>query len=696
MDNFSFNYMYRVLFLSLIIISNYYLNAQEDTTKRDSLVKMNVLAEVEVKAMFSNLSTRRFPATVYSLSNRGNDIVPVNMNESLNQIPSVYAHSGTFNTSRITMRGIGTRSLYGTRKINALLNDIPLTSGEGDTFIDDIDLQFIDRIEVVGGPTAGIYGPALGGSLLFYTKPRDNQTSVYINSGAGSYGTFQNSVASSISNKRSTFSLIYKNVISDGYRRNNEYQRNSGLFTYNYSGGKSSWNFLALYSDVRAGIPSSIDSLTFKTDPRAAAFTWAKTNGREDAKRFLTGLTHQYQITSSFSSVVTVYFLYKNSWEVRPFNYLHEADHSGGTKIHFRKSFKRVPGLTINPGFSLFLENYQPSLYENTGGVGEKGAKIAENNEDIFQANAFLVTEYAPDTKNLISLSLNVNKFGITDKDVFNSATAQKYHHPFNFSPRLSLSRQIVPNHFLFGSISHGLSYPAVQEILYPDGSINNDVNPERAWSFEAGVKGVRLLKELKYSLAFYYMPVKDLIVPDRIAEDTYVGKNLGKSIHRGVELSVEKSLPVTETSSWFSLADYRLSFIRQSNKFEVFNVDGISLKGNELPGVPETRLFLMLNLRMKFLFVEPEVYLNGRMAMNDQNSRYYPATTVANLRFGVNFQRLKWNVRLSCAVNNVFDEKYASMILINAPASNNQLPRYYYPGLPVNFYSALSLSFVL
>ncbi|HEX3009761.1 MAG TPA: hypothetical protein VHO90_19310, partial [Bacteroidales bacterium] len=96
--------MYRILFLSLIIISNYHLSAQDDTTKRDSLVKVNVLEEIEVKAMFSNLSTRRFPATVYSLSTRGKDILPVNMNESLNQIPSVYAHSGTFNTSRITMR----------------------------------------------------------------------------------------------------------------------------------------------------------------------------------------------------------------------------------------------------------------------------------------------------------------------------------------------------------------------------------------------------------------------------------------------------------------------------------------------------------------------------------------------------------------------------------------------------------------
>lgn len=682
-----------VCILQLIITA---LNAQIiDTLRTDTLLKVSRLDEVEVRALYSNMVTRRFPATVYSMTNNRNDIIlPVNINESLNKIPAIYAHTGTFNTSRITMRGIGTRSLYGTRKINALFNDIPLTSGEGDTFIDDIDLQFVDRIEVVGGPTAGIYGPALGGTLLLYSTPLQG-SSFRFKTGVGSFGTFQNAVQAGLMKGKTGISVRYKNVSSDGYRDNNNYMRNSALINFNREGKKSSWSFLALFTDVKAEIPSSVDSVSFVDNPKAAAVTWEKTHGRENTQRILAGITHQYKFNHNFSSFTTVYGLYKKSMEVRPFNFLSEKDLSGGVKLYFRKKFHSFEGLTITPGISTFFEEYKPSLYENIGGVGEKGNKIAENIERIYQANAYLIADYAPDLKNYITLSLNLNKFGFNDKNVFTSGPVQRYNHAVNFSPRISISRQLVVNHFIFGSISHGLSYPSMQEIIYPDGTINNNVNPEKTWSFEAGFKGTQLLNEVRYSISAYYMPVKDLIVPERIAEDTYVGKNVGKSKHLGVEVAIEKAKPLFNPTSWFYLADYWLIFNLQSNKFGDFVQDGVNYLGNKLPGVPENRMFASANLRVQeWFFIEPEFYLNGETPMNDSNTKHYNSYSIGNLRFGYIFEKTKWEVRLSATINNILDEKYASMILINAPAAGNRPPRYYYPGMPRNYMLSLSIGF--
>ena len=45
--------------------------------------------------------------------------------------------------------------------------------------------------------------------------------------------------------------------------------------------------------------------------------------------------------------------------------------------------------------------------------------------------------------------------------------------------------------------------------------------------------------------------------------------------------------------------------------------------------------------------------------------------------------------------VNNVTNEKYASMILTNASGVGNAQPRFYYPGLPINFYGIISLNYV-
>ncbi len=686
--------MFRKYFILFCLYYGQNLTAQTDTLKIDT-VKVNALEEVEVKAMYSNIVTRRFPATVYAIRNNEGDILlPVNINESLNKIPSIYAHTGSFNTSRITMRGIGTRSLYGTRKINALLNNIPLTSGEGDTFIDDIDLKLIDRIEVIGGPTSGIYGPALGGSILLFSKPLNGKSFLKINSGAGSYGMFQNAVTVDLIKSSSGLSVSYKNVHSDGYRQNNSYNRNSALVNYNFHSTRSEWDFLLLFTDVKAGIPSSIDSFTFENNPRSAAATWAKTKGREDTQRLLTGLTHQYTFSPTLSSFVTIYGLYKKSQEIRPFDILHEDDLSGGVKLHVKKKISKLEGLTLTPGLSVFLEKYRPSLFENMGGVGEKGGKIAENIENIYHANAFLIAEYIPNLKNYISISLNINKIGITDQNIFTSAVEQKYQHNINFSPRISVSHQIMLNHFVFGSISHGLSYPSIQEILYPDGTINNDVKPEKAWSAEIGFKGIQLFNEIKYSMSFYYMPVNDLIVPDRIAEDTYIGKNIGKSLHTGIEILLGKTTSL-DRDSWFYLGDYNLSLTLQSNKFKRFSAESDTLINNELPGVPGKKMFISMLFKIKkSFFIEPEIYLNDKTAMNDENSKMYKGYNISNLKFGYKLKRDRWEFKISSAVNNLFNKKYASMILINAPSSNTRPPRFYYPGLPRNYYFSVSAGF--
>jgi iron complex outermembrane receptor protein len=686
--------MYKlVVFFILLFVLVRAVAQENNTANPDTTYKGNILEEVEVRAMYSSIASQRFPASVYTTEGYSNDILlPLNINASFNKLPSVYAHSGTFNTSRITMRGIGTRSLYGTRKINALINDIPLTSGEGDTFIDDIDFQLISRVEVIGGPTAGIYGPALGGTILLSTV-NNSSNLVSIGGGIGSFGTIQGYVMGYLKNKNSRLAVVYKNVKSDGYRQNNNYWRQSAMINYGTDFKKSTFDVTALYTAVKSGIPSSIDSLTFEQNPKAAAPTWLKTNGKEDSRRFLAGVSHKYTHSSSLNSTVTIYGVLKEANETRPFDLLKENDIIGGVKLDMKYKLDKVPGLSFTPGLSFYWERYSSSLFENVDGIGVQGDKFSESSIRSYQANGFLITNYIPDLKNYFTVSLNVNRTLVSVENPIMDIKEQKYKQQLYFSPRLSYSRKILSNHFVFGSLSHGLSYPSVQEFLYPDGTVNNNVKPEQAWSLEGGFKGVNLFNEIRYSLALYYMPVINLIVPERIAEDTYVGKNVGKSLHTGLEIFIERG-EVSSKSLWFYLADYKLSFNWQQNKFKKFYSDTQSLKNNILPGVPGKRLFVSLLFKIKrSLFIEPELFINGKMAMNDENTRFYHNYLLLNFKYGYSVVQNKWNIKMWSSVNNVFDRKYASMILINAPSVNNK-PRYYYPGLPRNFNLSVSVGY--
>ena len=69
----------------------------------------------------------------------------------LNRTPGVFMQSGALNTNRITIRGIGSRNLFGTAKIRAYFKDIPLTNGSGEKTIEDFELASISRFEIIKG-----------------------------------------------------------------------------------------------------------------------------------------------------------------------------------------------------------------------------------------------------------------------------------------------------------------------------------------------------------------------------------------------------------------------------------------------------------------------------------------------------------------------------------------------------------------
>ena len=58
----------------------------------------------------------------------------------INQAPGVHMASGSLNTHRVVIRGVGSRTPYNTNRIRAYLDDIPLTSGDGISTLEDLDL----------------------------------------------------------------------------------------------------------------------------------------------------------------------------------------------------------------------------------------------------------------------------------------------------------------------------------------------------------------------------------------------------------------------------------------------------------------------------------------------------------------------------------------------------------------------------
>ena len=85
-----------------------------------------------------------------------------------------------------------------------------------------------------------------------------------------------------------------------------------------------------------------------------------------------------------------------------------------------------------------------------------------------------------------------------------------------------------------------------------------------------------------------------------------------------------------------------------------------------------------------------------GAIPLNDANSVYSNSYNLVNLKanyYFMVFQNLSINVY--AGINNAFDERYAASILTNAVGFGSQLPRYYYPGNPRNYFGGLQLNYI-
>ncbi len=616
----------------------------------------------------------------------------VNIASSLSTVPGIVMQEGTFGTVKLTLRGIGSRYPYGTKKVKLFFGDIPMYSAEGETTFDDVNPEYLSRIEVMRGPASSIHGASLGGTIILYPRRAEmNLEEIKLTSSAGSYGYFKNGVSYSLGTNKNDLLIALSGIQSEGYRENNKYSRYSFFVNQNKIFSKKfSGNLILSGSKIRAQIPSSTDSVTFVNHPQKAAANWLKTKGYEHPDRIFAGYNIQYSTPGNWDYSASAFLNSRKAEENRPFNYLDESGFAYGGRILSRYTKKQDRNtFHFLGGTNLYFENIQSSLSENTGGNGTKGALQQKGNESIYQTDLF--TQLEVRIKRIsITGGVNFNYAGFRFTDQFTSDSLHQsgnYHFAPIIAPRLSISWNPLDEIYLYTSVNKGFSIPSLSETLSPLGLINRDIKPEKAWSFEGGFRASLLNRATFIDLAFYYMRVTDLIVPKRVAEDVYVGMNAGSSLHKGIEIAVQQWIIGHKNSGSadnFALIA-NLNYATNRYNFQNFAENNIDYSGNKLPGMPDQNFSGSLDLKTPIgLYTRLELNSSGKIPLNDLNSKYSNGWLVMNLKAGYIFDIFKkLRIDATLKVNNLTDERYASMVVVNAPGTASRPPRYFYPGLP-------------
>jgi iron complex outermembrane recepter protein len=624
----------------------------------------------------------------------------------LNRTPGVFMQSGALNTNRITIRGIGSRNLFGTSNIRAYFKDIPLTNGSGETAIEDFELGSIARFEIIKGAASSIYGAGLGGTIHLIPKSGYfNESIVNAELQVGSFGLRKQMINLNYGTTKNSFRLVYSNTHSDGYRINNQYDRQT--FTFNsthFLGEKDEISILASFIDLKAFIPSSINQNTFLNNPKLADFSWQQAQGFEDAQRGIFGLTWNHDFTSNLKQVTSIFKSFRNGYEPRPFNILDENTLAFGLRSRFlgdSKLFDKTLKWTF--GAELFRDHYNNKTLENlykdfpsgTGSVA--GNELSDFRENRNYYNLFFEANYEFSSRTTFTIGLNLNETWYELEDRFEvSANNPDQSGNFTFkpivSPKFGLSHILSENNSFFASISHGFSPISLNETLLPSGQINTNLKPETGWNFEIGTRGEFFKNKLQYQIAIYRLNIKNLLVSRRTALDEFIGINAGETQHDGLELSLNYKVLETDGFMINSFMNYTLNnFI-----FKEFIDDSNNFSGNDLTGVPSDIFNAGINFNSTLGFYgNINFQYVGSMPIKDSNSFFSDDYKLINLKFGYEKKlNKKLILNVFFGINNIFDEVYASQILINASGFGGNAPRYFYPGNPINYFSGINLKY--
>ncbi|MFK5972810.1 MAG: TonB-dependent receptor [Flavobacteriaceae bacterium] len=630
---------------------------------------------------------------------------PVDMVASLNQISGVYILSGALNTNRITIRGVGARTPFGTDKLRMYYNNIPVTNGTGASTIEAFDLENLNAIEIIKGPKGVAYGTNLGGAILL--KPNEailNTTTLSNSLTIGSYGLIKDNLSFNHKGEKLAIGLQYGHMKIEGYRENNTFKRDGFLLNTSYQlNAKNVLSLLVNYIDYTAQIASSINETDFNEDPTKAAFTWNAAKGFEANKYTLIGLSYTHKFNARLKNSSSIFYTYSDHYEPRPFNILDEFSNGYGFRSIFSGNLNTSnENAEYTFGAELYKDEYNWGTfvndYKNNNNNGSlQGSQLSDNKEYRRQFNAFGTFMWPFSAAFSAQLGLNINKTHYDFRDLFNTGTENK-NAKRNFDvialPSLTLAYDLQDGHRFYGNISRGFSNPGLEETLTPDGVINPDIAQETGTNYELGSRLSLLNHTMLLHIAIYHMDIKNLLVAQRIGEDQYVGKNAGQTKHQGIEVDLNYIIDIAPRLRLKPFVSYSYS----DHSFVDF-IDGDNdYSGNPLTGVPKHRLNAGLQWQhSNGMYWNTSVQHVGEIPMTDANTLYSDPFSVFYSRLGYKKQLThRFTLGLDVGINNVFDTHYARSVLINARGFGGNAPRYYYPGNDRNYYGSLQLKYQL
>ena len=151
----------------------------------------------------------------------------VNLSESLGGVPGmVLQNRGNYAQDlQMSIRGFGARSTFGIRGIKLYADGIPATMPDGQGQAANFNLSTAQRIEVMRGPLAALYGNSSGGVVNLFTADGPKRPTLSGDLLVGDYGTQRFGAQAGGDSGAVNYLADWSQFHTDGYREHSAANR---------------------------------------------------------------------------------------------------------------------------------------------------------------------------------------------------------------------------------------------------------------------------------------------------------------------------------------------------------------------------------------------------------------------------------------------------------------------------------------
>lgn len=674
------------------------------TLSTAALAQTPEVALPEVTVQSGRIEQRQFdaPGSVHALDAQViRNGMQVNLSDALQQVPGVVAlnRNNYAQDVQISIRGFGARAPFGLRGIRLITDGIPATIPDGQGQASTVSLTSADRIEVLTGPLAQIYGNASGGVIQTFTREAPAQPEALSQIFVGSFG--QTRTDWQLSGRTGQVGIVadYSTFGIDGYREHSDTRRHqfNSVITLDSQPG-TRWKLVVNVFDM----PYAKDPLGLRSDqllnPAAAGSNAIAANTRKTVRQDQLGLVLDHRIDRDLDLTARVYGGSRDNLQYQALNTwvgLSRRYDGWSLQLKGKRQMQDVPFewvVGIDKDFAgEQRQGGSASAGQMTGNPTRNEWNQASNQDFFAQANWFIAERWT------LTTGIRSSRVDLRSRDDYlsdgNGSGAAQYSAT---SPVLGLTWHVSDQWNLYANQGKGFETPTLSETAYSTGSGGSSIvgafNPllraATSRHQEVGTKWSPAAAT-RLGVAWFRIQTDNDIVPEYSAGGKTSYINASRTLREGLELNIRHQWDrhwKTVGSLTAMRATYDQGFTSRSSTGAPVSVP----MGNQLPGIPQQQAFASLQWAQNGFGVAGKAPPTGLEATVDWLARSQLWANDVNTEAAAGFGLLNARVKQRFTpAERIFMEAYLGIdnltnrSTIGSVIVNQSSGQFYEPGLP-------------